>query len=69
MSYMISAWARICKILGEDFEQYLPLVINPVIRTALYKPDVALVDSTEIQSMEKDADWQFVTLGDQVCFS
>ena len=25
VSYMISAWARMCKILGKDFTQYLPL--------------------------------------------
>lgn len=29
-SYMVSAWARMCKILGSDFQQYLPLVIEPL---------------------------------------
>ncbi|KAK9870587.1 hypothetical protein WA026_008150 [Henosepilachna vigintioctopunctata] len=41
-SYMISAWSRICKVLGRNFEQYLPLVMGPVMRTASMKPDVAL---------------------------
>ena len=45
MSYMISAWARMCKIMGKEFEQYLPLVMGPVLKAASIKPEVALVDS------------------------
>ena len=43
---MISAWARMCKIMGKDFEQYLPLVMGPVLKAAALKPEVALLDST-----------------------
>jgi hypothetical protein len=42
---MIAAWARMCKILGKDFEQYLPLVMGPVLRAASLKPEVAVLDS------------------------
>ena len=42
---MISAWARMCKIMGKEFEQYLPLVMGPVLKAAQIKPEVALVDS------------------------
>ena len=45
MTYMISAWARMCKILGKDFQQYLDLVMGPVLKAASLKPEVALVDS------------------------
>ena len=45
ISYMISAWARMCKIMGKEFEQYLPLVMGPVMKAASLKPEVALVDS------------------------
>ena len=45
ISYMISAWARMCKIMGKDFEQYLPLVMGPVLKAAALKPEVALLDS------------------------
>lgn len=41
---MISAWARMCKIMGKEFEQYLPLVMGPVLKAASLKPEVALVD-------------------------
>ena len=48
MSYMISAWARICKILGAGFAPYLPLVMGPVMKTASMKPEVALLDNDEV---------------------
>ena len=67
-TYLISAWARICKILGKQFEQYLPLVMGPVMRTAAMKPEVALLDNDEVQDIETDADWQFVNLGEQQNF-
>lgn len=51
-TYLISAWARICKILGKQFEQYLPLVMGPVMKTAALKPEVAVLDNEEIQDVE-----------------
>ena len=44
ISYMISSWARMCKILGKDFEKYLPVVMGPVLKTASFKPEIAVVD-------------------------
>ncbi|XP_058063028.1 importin-5 [Anopheles bellator] len=67
-SYLISAWARICKILGKQFEQFLPLVMGPVMRTASMKPEVAMLDNDEMQGVENDSDWQFVNLGEQQNF-
>lgn len=45
VSYMISAWARICKIMGKDFQPYLPVVMPAVMKTASIKPEVAVLDS------------------------
>lgn len=67
-TYLISAWARICKILGKQFEQYLPLVMGPVMKTAAMKPEVAVLDNDEIEDVESDPDWQFVNLSDQQNF-
>lgn len=44
VSYMISAWARICKIMGKDFQPYLPVVMPAVMKTASIKPEVAVLD-------------------------
>lgn len=57
-----------CKILGPEFEQYLPMVMPPVLKAASIKPEVAVLDSDEMKSLENDDDWQFVTLGDQQNF-
>merc|ERR1740128_460652 len=67
MSYMISAWARICKILGAGFAPYLPMVMAPVMKTASMKPEVALLDNDEGVGDDSD-DWQFVNLGEQQNF-
>ena len=69
MSYMISAWARICKILGGGFAPYLPMVMAPVMKTASMKPEVALLDNDEVEGVGEDSDdWQFVNLGEQQNF-
>ncbi len=69
MSYMISAWARICKIMGARFAPYLPLVMGPIMKTASLKPEVALLDNEELTGVENDSeDWQFVSLGEQQNF-
>ncbi|XP_014288134.1 importin-5 [Halyomorpha halys] len=67
-SYLISAWARICKILGKAFQPYLPLVIGPVMRTASLKPEVTLMDNDDMDEVSGDDDWQFVSLGEQQNF-
>lgn len=48
---MISAWARMCKILGKEFQQYLPVVMGPLMKTASIKPEVALLDSKSTLQM------------------
>ncbi|XP_036330351.1 importin-5 isoform X2 [Rhagoletis pomonella] len=68
-SYLITAWARMCKILGKQFEQYLPLVMGPVMHTAAMKPEVALLDNDEVEDIEGDVDWSFINLGEQQNFA
>lgn len=68
-SYLISAWARMCKILGKQFEQYLPLVMPQVMRTAAMKPEVAFLDNDEVEDIEGDVDWSFINLGEQQNFA
>ena len=66
VSYMISAWARMCKIIGPQFTAYLPVVMPPLLRAAQIKPEVALVDSDD--QVDEDEGWEFVPLSDQQKF-
>jgi len=70
ISYMISAWARMCKIIGKGFVQYLPLVMPPVLKAAQIKPEVALLDMDDPQNtgLDEEDGWEFVTLGEQQKF-
>ena len=46
ISYLLSSWARIGAILGEDFIPFLPIVMPPLLRSATIKPDLALLGRT-----------------------
>ena len=70
ISYLISAWARMCKIIGKEFVQYLSLVMPPVLKAAQIKPEVALLDMDDPQNtgVDEEDGWEFVTLGEQQKF-
>lgn len=42
--------------------------MGPVMKMAAIKPEVALLDNEDLESIEDDVDWQFVTLGEQQNF-
>jgi hypothetical protein len=63
ITYLISAWARICKILGREFSQYLPQVMPAVIKAADFKPEVTMIEGED--HVDDNDDWNFVSLGDQ----
>ncbi|XP_077987293.1 importin-5-like [Glandiceps talaboti] len=68
ISFMISAWARMCKLLGSEFQAYLPVVMGPLLTAASIKPEVALVDTEDAKQISEEEGWQFVNLGDQQSF-
>ena len=64
VSYMISSWARVCKILGAEFANYLPHVMPSVMKTASYTPAFTMVDADDREQYEQN-NWSFVDLGDE----
>lgn len=70
ISYLISAWARMCKIIGQEFVNYLSVVMPPVLKAAQIKPEVALLDVDDPSNCDLDEDdgWEFVNLGEQQKF-
>ena len=48
---MISAWARMCKILGDQFVQYLPVVMKPLLRAASLHICIIFIDGECVTDM------------------
>lgn len=65
LSYMMAAWARICRILGPDFQTYLPYVMEPVLKAAALKVEIALLNDEDRAAIENSNDWESVSVQDQ----
>ncbi|OQR78549.1 importin-5-like [Tropilaelaps mercedesae] len=68
LSYMIYGWMRLCKILGKDFEKYLPYVMPSVMKTAALDPQTTVVDEDEVPPEANDEEWTYVPCDDHKSF-
>ncbi|XP_050233599.1 uncharacterized protein LOC126682090 [Mercurialis annua] len=65
-SYMLQAWARLCKCLGQDFLPYMNVVMPPLIQSAQLKPDVTITSAdSDADFDEEDDSIETITLGDK----
>lgn len=66
-SYMLQAWARLCKCLGQDFLPYMSVVMPPLLQSAQLKPDVTITsaDSDDDIDVSDDESIETITLGDK----
>ncbi|KAL1540937.1 importin-5-like [Salvia divinorum] len=66
-SYMLQAWARLCKCLGQDFLPYMSIVMPPLIQSSQLKPDVTITsaDSDDEIDESDDESMETITLGDK----
>ncbi|XP_043691387.1 importin-5 [Telopea speciosissima] len=66
-SYMLQAWARLCKCLGQDFLPYMSVVMPPLLQSAQLKPDVTITsaDSDDDIDQSDDESIETITLGDK----
>ncbi|PIA53962.1 hypothetical protein AQUCO_00900498v1 [Aquilegia coerulea] len=66
-SYMLQAWARLCKCLGQDFLPYMSVVMPPLLQSAQLKPDVTITsaDSDADIDVSDDESIETITLGDK----
>ncbi|KAF3322060.1 importin-5 isoform X2 [Carex littledalei] len=66
-SYMLQAWARLCKCLGQDFLPYMSVVMPPLLQSAQLKPDVTITsaDSDDEIDESDDDSIETITLGDK----
>eukprot|EP00958_Prasinococcus_capsulatus_P007362 scaffold689_cov375-Prasinococcus_capsulatus_cf.AAC.24 len=63
--YMLQAWARLCKTLGDEFLPYLNVVMPPLLKTAAIKPDIKVYNKDDVDDEEEDDDVAVLSLGDQ----
>ncbi|KAG6605836.1 importin-5 [Cucurbita pepo subsp. pepo] len=66
-SYMLQAWARLCKCLGQDFLPYMRVVMPPLLQSAQLKPDVTITSADSDNDIEDSDDdsMETITLGDK----
>ncbi|XP_064960418.1 uncharacterized protein LOC135651258 [Musa acuminata AAA Group] len=66
-SYMLQAWARLCKCLGQDFLPYMSVVMPPLLQSAQLKPDVTITSADSDDDIEDsdDESVETITLGDK----
>ncbi|KAG4393538.1 hypothetical protein GLYMA_03G111400v4 [Glycine max] len=55
-SYMLQAWARLCKCLGQDFLPYMGFVMPPLLQSAQLKPDVTITSADSDTEFDEDDD-------------
>ncbi|XP_047940572.1 importin-5-like [Salvia hispanica] len=66
-SYMLQAWARLCKCLGQDFLPYMGVVMPPLLQSAQLKPDVVITSADSDNEIDEsdDESMETITLGDK----
>ncbi|KAJ0941466.1 putative TOG domain, importin beta family [Helianthus annuus] len=66
-SYMLQAWARLCKCLGQDFLPYMSVVMPPLLQSAQLKPDVVITSADSDNEIDEsdDESMETITLGDK----
>ncbi|KAK9123341.1 hypothetical protein Sjap_012943 [Stephania japonica] len=67
ISYMLQAWARLCKCLGQDFLPYMSVVMPPLLQSAQLKPDVTITSADSDADIDEsdDESIETITLGDK----
>ncbi|KAI9481685.1 MAG: armadillo-type protein [Benjaminiella poitrasii] len=67
-TYLLAAWARMCKMMGQDFLPYLPNIMPPLLQSAKLTPEFTFVDPDEEDVDSKypsDDGWEFVGINGQ----
>eukprot|EP00899_Mesostigma_viride_P014218 jgi/Mesvir1/22798/Mv14182-RA.3 len=62
-SYMLQAWARLCKCLGQEFLPYMPIVMPPLMRSVQLKPDVTITDADSDDEEDEDDEVETIRIG------
>lgn len=61
VSFLLQAWARICRCLGQDFVPFLAHVMPPLLKSARMSPDVQVTNEGDVDP----EGWDFIAVGDK----
>ncbi|EGV64509.1 importin subunit beta-3 [Yamadazyma tenuis] len=61
--YLDQGWARICRLVGKDFTQYLPSILPSLIETAKATQDISLLDEEEADEYQQSDEWDVIQFG------
>ncbi|KAI8975382.1 armadillo-type protein [Mycotypha africana] len=67
-TYLLTAWARMCRVMGDDFLPYLPNIMPPLLQSAKLTPEFTMVDDEEEDVEAKypaEDGWEFVGIHGQ----
>lgn len=67
-TYLLAAWARMCKMMGQEFLPYLPNIMPPLLQSARVTPEFTFVDPEEEDVEAKyptEEGWEFVGINGQ----
>ncbi|RZC58884.1 hypothetical protein C5167_006187 [Papaver somniferum] len=56
ISYMLQAWARLCKCLGLDFLPYMSVDMSPFLQSAQLKPDATITSAGSEDDIDQSDD-------------
>ena len=68
VQYMLQAWTRLCKCLGEEFVPYLEIVMQPLLKSANLKADVIITNKDgdgEEEEEDENEEYENVDYGDK----
>lgn len=60
--HLEQGWSRICRIIGEDFVPYLPIVLPPLLNAAKAAQDVSLLEEDEAEAFANNEEWDIINL-------
>jgi hypothetical protein len=66
-SYLLSAWARVGKVMGTEFAPYLDIVLPPLLKTAESAPKMFVFDAEDASAEQytEEEGWELMAAGDK----
>lgn len=61
-SYLEQGWGRICKLIGSDFLEFIPLVLPPLLSSAKAAQDISLLEEDQAEEFSNNDEWDVINL-------